>query len=290
MVRYLKFKLRDQKPWSYTRYLFIKGPELTGIKGIVQQVYVRGKKLINRDLASFMETTPQQKTDVLFYPGCYLYSTRTVGQTLRLLNHLGCSYTVLGGVTTCCGAPYMLQGEFDQADRCLELLYQKIKAFNPKIILTACAECFEVLEQIKHQYNERFEVLSVIQYLMRHQDKFPPTRIRGKILVHDSCRFHNKSPQGVAAADAVSSFGERIDIPVNQHQCCYRWNHGSDPNNSLRQAAYLAVVKQNASTLACNCLTCYELLKKIPTDVEIIDVLDLFDEALNTKQSTELNQ
>jgi len=287
MVRYLKFKLRDQKPWSYTRYLFIKGPALTGIKGTAQKLYAAEKRIAHRDLAGFMETTSAQKTDVLFYPGCYLYSTRTVRQTLRLLNHLGCSYAVLGGVTTCCGAPHMLQGEFDQADRCLELLYQKIKVYDPKIILTACAECFEVLEQIKHFYNERFEVLSVIQYLIQHQDKFPQTKIRGKIIVHDSCRFHNKSPQGVAAQNAVSRFGERVDLPTSQQQCCYQWNHGSDPNNSNRQAAYLAAVRQHALTLACTCITCYEEFKKIPSDVEIVDILELFDEACNATRSTE---
>ena len=113
MVRYIKFKIKDQKPWSYRRYLFIKGPDLTGIKGITQKLYIALKKITTRDLACFMETTPLKKAEVLFYPGCYIYSKKTVRQTLRLLDHLGCSYTVLGGVTSCCGAPHMLQGEFD---------------------------------------------------------------------------------------------------------------------------------------------------------------------------------
>ncbi len=146
MVRYIKFKLKDQKPWGYRRYLFIKGPDLTGIKGIAQKLYIFLKRIITRDHACYMETIPAQKADVLFYPGCYIYSTNTVRQTLRLLNHIGCSYTVLGGVTTCCGAPHMLQGEFDQADNCFEQLYRKIKACDAKIIITACAECFETVD------------------------------------------------------------------------------------------------------------------------------------------------
>jgi hypothetical protein len=63
--------------------------------------------------------------------------------------------------------------------------------------------------------------------------------------------------------------------------CCYQWNHDSDPDNALRQANYLAAVKKKAPTLACNCLTCYEELKKTYTDVEVIDVLQLFEEALD---------
>ncbi len=143
MVRYIKYKIRDKTPWGYKRYLLVKGPNQTGMRRIIQRLFIRSKKLTNKDLACFMETTPGKKVDVLFYPGCYIYSAKTVRQTLRLLKHVGSRYNVLGGVTACCGAPHLLQGEFDQADDCLELLYQKIKACDPRIILTACAECFE---------------------------------------------------------------------------------------------------------------------------------------------------
>jgi len=288
MVRYIKYKIRDQKPWSYTRYLFVKGPNLAGMKRIIQQLFIRLKKLTNKDLACFMETTPGKKADVLFYPGCYIYLTKTVRQTLRLLNHLGGSYNVLGGVTACCGAPHLLQGELDKADDCFEQLYEKIKACTPKIIITACAECFEAIEQIKKMYKMDFEILNVAQYLLRHQDKFPTKKIRGKITVHDSCRFQTQSLQGSAARDIASRFGELANHPMNQpSSCCYQWNHGSDPGNTIRRANYLAAVKTVAPTLACNCLTCYEELKKIYTDVEIIDVLQLFEEALDAAQTRE---
>jgi len=282
MVRYIKFKLRDQKPWSYKRYLFIKGPDLTGIKGIIQKLYIALKKIITRDLTCFMETTPVKKAEVLFYPGCYIYSKKTARQTFRLLDHIGCSYSVLGGVTSCCGTPHMLQGEFDQADCCLELLHQKIKAADPKIVITACAECYEVVAQIKTTYHEKFEVLSVVQYLQRNSGKFPNIKIRGKILLHDSCRFSKDSLQSSAARHMISVFGELVDAPsVQGSSCCYKWNHGCDQNNTARRIAYLAEVENAAPTLACNCLTCYEELKKLRTDVEVIDVLQLFIESLD---------
>ena len=282
IVRYIKFKMRGQKPLSYKRYLFIKGPNLTGIKGIIQNLYITLKKITTRDLACFMETTPEKKTEVLFYPGCYIYSKKTVRQTLRLLDYIGCSYSVLGGVTFCCGAPHMLQGEFDQADHCLKLLHEKIKAVDPKIVITACAECYEAVAQIKTTYHEKFEVLSVVQYLQRNSGKFPNIKIRGKILLHDSCRFSKDSPQSSAARHAISTFGELTEAPSAQgSSCCYQWNHGCDQGNTARRIAYLAEVKNAAPTLACNCLTCYEELKKLRTDVEVIDVLQLFTESLD---------
>jgi Fe-S oxidoreductase len=288
MVRYLKYKLRDHKPWGYTRYLLVKGPNRTGITSLIQKLFIGLRKRTTRDLACFMETVPMKKTEVLFYPGCYIYSTKTVRQTLRLLDHLGGSYSVLGGVTACCGTPHLLQGEFDQADQCLSLLHEKIKAVDPKVLLTACAECFEAVKHIKEIYNEKFEVQSIAEYLTKNITKFPDAKTRGKLIVHDSCRFTQQSPQGIAIRSAASTFGELTELAKpHTSSCCYQWNHGHDPCNSSRLTTYLSEIKNSAPILVCNCLTCYEELKKIPTDVEIIDVLQLFEEALDSVKSTE---
>lgn len=288
MVRYIKHKERNRKPYSYTRYLVVKGPGLSGVRGVLQKLYVAYQKTTTRDLAGFMETTPQKSADVLFYPGCYLYSTRTIRQTLRLLDRLGCSYSILGGVTACCGAPHLLQGEFDQADQCLELLHGKIKAVDPNIVITACAECFEAVELIRKTYHEKFEVLSVVQYLQRNSKMFPSKKIRGNIAIFDSCRFHPQSPQGRAARAVVARYGDLINqMETKNTACCFQWNHGHDPFNASRRQAFLRRVKKSAPTLACTCLTCYEELKKTYTDVEIIKVEDLFAEALDAEESEE---
>jgi heterodisulfide reductase subunit D len=288
MMLAIKHNIRNNKSWSYRRYLLIKGPKKTGAPRLIQKGFIQLKKLMNKDLAGFMENSPDKKTDVLFYPGCYIYSTKTIRQTRRLLDHIGCSYMVLGGVTACCGAPYLLQGEFDQADECQQLLYQKLKACDPKIILTACAECLEAVESIKKKYDMDVELLSVTQYLLRYQEKFPAKKIRGKILIHESCRFLKGSPPGKAAIEVVTRFGEPVNVPQKSYSsCCYQWNHNSDPQNTVRRKQYLEMVKKHAPTLACNCLTCYEEFIKIPTDMEIIDVLQLFEEALDAEENTE---
>lgn len=281
MVLYVKHKLRKQKPYHYSRYLLIKGRKRPSLARIAQGLYIGMKKMMTRDLARFMETSPQKKTDVVFYPGCYLYSTETVRRTLRLLDAVGCSYSVLGGVTACCGAPHRLQGEFAEAERCLELLHQKVKTVNPQIVITACAECFEEMNRLKTVYHEKFEVQSVAQYLLKQMKTMPKRKIRGKIVVHDSCRF-SKSPQESAAQEIAAVFGELVDASLGQvSSCCALWNHGNDPGNAARRRAFLRKVKEAAPTLACNCLTCYEELKKGDADIEIIDVLQLFEEALD---------
>ena len=127
-----------------------------------------------------------------------------------------------------------------------------------------------------------------IDELLKNKEKFPAVKIKGKILVHDSCRFTKESPQGLAARTAVDFFGKLVEHSFPQGSiCCFQWNHGHDPCNAKRRKDYLDEVKKSASILACNCLTCYEELKKIQTDLEIIDIMQLFIDAVDATQSKE---
>ena len=288
MIRFLKYNLRKEKPWSYKRYLLIRGSRLGTFARFIQRLYASAKRAAHRDLASYMEVRPTKAAEVLFYPGCYLYSVDTIRQTIQLLDYLGCSYAVLGGMSTCCGMPHLLQGEFDRADECMKQLHRDITAVHPKTILTSCAECHDAITQIKTTYHEDYEVCSVVEYLVRHQGKFPRMKIREDIIVHDSCRFSSETPAGRAAQQAASNFGTLVGTPSHQRTpCCSHWNHNQDTANIKRRLAYLKDVNTLAPTLACNCLTCYEEFKKLRTDMNVIDVIQLFVEALTTQTPKE---
>jgi len=247
-------------------------------------LYTLTKQITHRDLALHMEVRPTKPAEVLFYPGCYLYSAETVRQTMQLLDYIGCSYAVLGGMSTCCGMPHLLQGEFDRADECMRQLQQDIDAVDPKIILTACAECHDAVIHIKSAYHEEYEVLSVVEYLVRHQDKFPRVKIKDDMFVHDSCRFSSKKPAGYALQQAAAAFGTLVAEPSQkQTPCCSHWNHDQDTANTHRRLAYLKEMNNLAPVLVCNCLTCYEEFKKLKTDICVIDVIQLYVDALHTR-------
>jgi Fe-S oxidoreductase len=284
MVQFLRFKLGRERPWGFKRYVLIRGPNLRLFPGMLQHLYVVFKRIAHRDLARFMEVRPMKEAEVLFYPGCYLYSDRTVRQTVRLLDHLGCSYTILGGMSTCCGMPHLLQGDFNRAEECMRQLHRDIKAVHPKIILTGCAECQEALVQIKETYKEKFEVLSVVEYLVRHQERFPQVRIKGNIRVHESCRFSQSS---LAARKAASRFGNLVSSSDQIEVCCSHWNHRRDPVTIKQRFEYLQRMKTTGDTLACTCLTCYEEFKNQAGDFDVIDVIQLFDDALQVQPSKE---
>ena len=288
MVRSLKHELREEKPWGYKRYLLIRGPNLTRLPRIIQRVYAAGKKATHRDLARFMEVRPTKPAEVLFYPGCYVYSDETVRQTIRLLDHIGRPYAILGGMTTCCGTPHLLQGEFDRADECMRRLHEDIARVQPSVIITACAECYDAIAKIKAVYKEPYEVLSVVEYLVRHQDQFPRVKVTGDIVVHDSCRFSSTTPAGKAAKQAAATFGTLVTAPSQQQtSCCSHWNHNQDSANKHRRFAYLKEMRAAAPTLACNCLTCYEEFNKLKSDINVIDIIELYIDALDAHPSKE---
>jgi len=290
MVQYIKHKLKKTKPSEYKRYLSMKGPFLNTSSRLKQKAFTKIKKIGTRDLASFMETTPSKKTSVLFYPGCYIYNTNVIRRTLKLLDHIDASYSVLGGLTTCCGVPQLIQGEYDIADQCLDSLHEKIMKSEPEIVITGCAECLEALLRIKEKYDETFEALTVIEYLMRYIDKFPRVKIRDKVTLHDSCRISRRYTRGKSARDAISRFSNFVEMKnvKKTTMCCYYWNMEYDKANANNRTKRLNEAKEHAPTMACDCVSCFEKYGKVDKDVEVIDILQLFEEAIDTQQSKEI--
>ena len=284
MVLFLRHKLKAEKPRAYTKYLAMKGPFVSGMGKGKQKIYATTRKLANRDLASFMETTPSKRTDVLFYPGCYVYNTNVVRRTLKLLRHVGVPHEVLGGLNSCCGVPQLLQGEFELADRCLDALHERVMKSSPKVVITACAECLEALLRIKLKFREDFEVLTVVEYLLRHIDRFPEIRLREKVTLHDSCRVTRRYRRGGAARQAIARFAklEEMENSGSETMCCYYWNQGHDPANETHRLQRLEEAKTQAKTMVCDCISCYERYIKPDAGVEVIELLQLFEEALDS--------
>lgn len=291
MVLYLRYKARRQKPQSYTRYIQIRGPVLPLPMRLAQKLYTLKKRLTVRQHARFMSRLPTRTAPLLFYPGCYVNSTGTMELSLRLLDHVGRPYEVLGGLDTCCGIPQMLQGELDLADKCLDALHAKVMVSRPETVITGCAECLEALLRIKAKYNEGFQVLSVVEYLMEHRDRFPEVKVRGPVTLHDSCRLSRRYRRGDTTRAAITRFAEvtEMEHTGDGSMCCYHWNHDSDPANREHRRERLAEARTAAPVLAFDCLTCLERFVKVEPepDLELMDVLELFDEALRTGRDFE---
>jgi Fe-S oxidoreductase len=199
---------------------------------------------------------------------------------------VGVPYQVVGGIGTCCGIPQLVQGELELAEQCLDDLHGKIMVSAPEIIVTGCAECLEALLRIKAKFGEDYRVLSVTEYLMMHIDRFPDLKVRGKVTLHDSCRIARRYRRGDAARLAINRFAELEEVERNRDStmCCYHWNHDHDPGNLKHRVDRFTEAKKAAPVMACDCLTCLEEFEKVEYDrkgLELIDVVQLFEEAMD---------
>ena len=280
----LKNRLYFKRPWRYRRYLFIRGNHLSFVMRLIQKLFVALRRRRDPDLAQYMEASiSSNNASILFYPGCYIYSPETIRLTLRLLNHVGKPYSMLAGVSFCCGLPHLLQGDFSKADACFRNLSSEIKRYNPKIIISGCAECLEALRLIASEYHMSYSIKSIAEYLMDHISRFPKIKVREAITLHDACRYSREE----ITSDSVRQIGNFFSIvhDMKKHKkeaaCCAHWNFDVHKKNVNLRQQRLQEAAGTADTLVCDCLTCYEEFKKCSSNVEIIDVLQLFDEALD---------
>ncbi len=282
MVLYIKHKLRRSRPKEYMNYLTVKGPGKHGMELVKQKLYSNFQKIKHRDLSGFMETIPSKKMKVLFYPGCYIYLPGVIRRTIKVLDQVGEPMNILGGLATCCGVPQLLQGDFDLADEYIDRLHAKIMTSEPEVVITGCAECLEALFRIKAKHGAEFEALTVVEYLLRHSEKFPLEKIRGKVTLHDSCRITRRYNRGEAAREALGYFTDFVEMKNSGEKtlCCYYWNMGYDDANEKNRKKRIGEAGDVAPVMACDCISCYERYKEAEGGVEVIDILELFEEAI----------
>jgi len=279
MIQYLRYKLRLNKPWRYKRYLFIRGKPTSFLKKIMQQCFVWYKKMLYPKHARFMENTPT-KAEVLFYPGCYVYSPKTMEKTIALLDHVGETYSVLGGVHHCCGMPHLLQGEFDQAEHCMNQVYQQIQRSNAHTVVTGCLECYQAVQLMFKQKNDPRRILTMVEYLMNHKHAFPTVRLDHPIALLPSCRYKDSSKAQEAAVAAVEQFSTCVHPDPKLNWCCRKWNHDVTHTNKAYHQQLLSAIGDQSKIVACDCLTCYETLNYLPSAVQVIELIDLFYNAI----------
>jgi Fe-S oxidoreductase len=291
MVLFIKCRLPGNLPSRAEHYLKIKGPFVSGLGKLQQRVYSSTQKVIHRDLAPYMESEiadDAPKGGLLFYPGCYIYNTKLTRRQMRLLEHVGEPFSVLAGLNTCCGVPQLVLGEFYLADQCLDSLHRRIMKARPKTIVTSCAECLEALLRIRAKHHESFEVLSVLEYLLRNIDRFPEVKLRGKVTLHDSCRMTRKYHRGSAPRAVLDRFCESVEMENSGQDtmCCYYWNLEHDPANTEHRLDRIRSARKIADTMACDCISCFEKYESFSGNgFEVLDILQLFEESIEHSRS-----
>lgn len=275
----------EKQPWAYRRYLLIRGPK-HGLPRLLQASFASEQRLRHRDLAAFMEHPPTKQAPLLFYPGCYVYSLKTVRATRKVLDHIGTPYEILGGVSYCCGLPHTLQGRHAEARECATRLSAAIAVVNPEIIATSCLECLEALHHLKQETGATYDVLHVLEYIQQHRTRFPDAHSTTPLILHEPCRFSKFPSVKIAAEALITSLGTAPQfLPPDTPRCCRRWHHGDPANHTQRRTTVDATASAHAR-LVCPCLTCHEAFQETCPTAPLLDLVDLFAQSLQPKEMT----
>jgi Fe-S oxidoreductase len=138
-----------------------------------------------------------QKTDVLFFVGCYEAfnptTTFIARATANLLNKSGASWGILGEEEICCGHPFLEVGCEDEFERLARENIEKINATGIKTLLVSCSCCYSTIKNDWPKVGKlNFEPIHTSEYLLKliKEDKLKVTRrFDKKLTIHDPCHL-----------------------------------------------------------------------------------------------------
>lgn len=222
---------------------------------------------------------PGEEFEVLFWVGCWgLYDDRSVETTkatLKVLEHYGVDYRILGDTEACCGENCRRMGN--------ELLFQmnaqtnleQFGALKFKRLMVTNPHCHQVFGKDYQDFVPEgwdglpFEVVSVEQEVARlvRWQGIPGGGDLGKVAYHDSCfygRYNGIYEEQRALVQR--SGGKLVELTRSREHafCCGAgggnfWREEKEPRVSWNRAA--EVMESGAPTLAVSCPFCMAMLE-----------------------------
>jgi Fe-S oxidoreductase len=222
---------------------------------------------------------PGEEFDVLFWVGCWgLYDDRsieTTQATLRVFDHYGVDYRILGDGEVCCGENYRRMGNELQFQMNAQMNLELFGGVRFKRLVVTNPHCHQVFGKDYRDFVPEdwdgipFEVVSVEQEvasLVRWQG-LPGKKDVGDVAYHDSCfygRYNGIYEEQRALIQAGG--GSVVELPRNREDgfCCGAgggnfWREESEPRVSWNRAA--EIMESGAPTLAVSCPFCLAMLE-----------------------------
>lgn len=291
MVLITKSKITSY-PSNYDNYVRLKQPNPPAAMKIAYNLKKRGAKKKLGNLYEKLDPENPKPTEVLFYPGCYIFN-EVCHKTTAILDYLGIDYDILGGYSTCCGWPQLLQGRIDMAEEFMEHLWELIQKISPKLIITSCAECYAALRKIKAIKNASYIAQTTTDFFYEHRSELPLQKITEKsITLHDSCHISRKYRKSETPRELIKIMGNLVEMS-NHHDhsmCCYYYNFENDANNtSARKNRLEEAVESGAGMMVTDCITCNEVYSEKITEkpVKIWDINEMVYHCIKLQQKEE---
>lgn len=240
-------------------------------------------------------TQEKRKVEVLYFPGCQTTrKVRGIGKaTAELLTKLNVDFAVLEE-DACCGYPMYDIGQMEVARKAGRHTLEKIKVYQPDVVLTTCIGCYRALTDVYPNdlgLEPGFEI--------KHVHAFLPPLIEGKlqgftrqVTFHDPCIMGRHMAIYDEPRSLISSIPgvELVEMYSNREHalCC---GGGGGVLGAFDEIAAQVAVERlqqaaaaGAEHVVTSCPTCVvnskRAVKKAGVNLRVSDIVELINEAV----------
>jgi heterodisulfide reductase subunit D len=223
-----------------------------------------------------VEGKEMAEAEVAYFAGCNISFKGTLAHmgenTVKVFNHLGIDFTVLGEEESCCGNPYFVAGEFEKAKGLAKHNLETFKKLGVKTIVFNCPGCHRAFsEEYPHLLGpeavEGMEFLSFSQFILRRMEegKIKFTKPYNHVVTwHDPCELGRHQEIYDPAREVLKAI-PGVDLREMKHnrnkaRCCGGGGllKGTNPMMSVRISGRRIeeAEKTGAEILASECPSC----------------------------------
>jgi len=230
--------------------------------------------------------------DIVFYTGCNIIKTPHIALlVLEVLDALGVTYEVMGGVATCCGIQQFKQGDAKTAGRVAYNTIDRLARPGASRVISWCPSCqIQIGEFALPAYRESFgatpfELNPIAEFLAERLDDLRPLfvhRVNKRVALQERAALPSVMvavKQVLAAIPGLEVV--ELDVPVVSTQA----SHLSvlpKFKAELREREFRAAADAGVTTFASIFHGCHRELVKYQPNVsfELVNFMELIGEAM----------
>lgn len=246
-----------------------------------------------------------ESPEVLFWVGCAgSYDNRYKRVTMafvKILNHVGMKFAVLGEEEGCSGDPARRAGNDFLYQMQAMANIQVMKAYGIKKVVTACPHCFNTIKNEYPELGGNYDVLHHSQLLQQLIDEGRIKTKDGKpfkgkkITFHDSCYLGRANNIYEAPREVLSILdAELIEMKrcKTKGLCCgagggQMFKDAEKGKKEVNIERIEEALDTGATTIASACPFCMTMMsdgvknKELEEDVKVMDIAELIEQSIS---------
>jgi len=238
----------------------------------------------------YLKNAVVKSADIVYFAGCMTHLTPSIKQTVeKLFQVAGINYFFLDKAgSVCCGRPFALSGQYEQADALRKFNTQAILASGAGTLVTSCPICLKSFQQ---EYQLGIEVIHHSDFILRLMDEKRITVEKQALhaVYHSPCELVRDNSLHNAPIQILEKMVHLVPESYfgDNSFCC----GGSIANISIKEedrdkitlTAIQKLTVNNPSILVTSCPLCKKTFAK-HTDMKVMDIAQVVFSALRKNE------